>query len=150
MSNRLPRTANLAAAGSPTNILPPSPAPARPAPRTPAAAHFQLPLAFALPAAGAPLLTPLQRATPGSLSCGFSLLPLLRAPTAPLSLLSADTSELDPSCLGLGRAGLVRVGWGAWPGRFAQFRAALPSAGHIWELLHLFVVASFPAPWPGF
>lgn len=133
MSNRLPRTANLAAAGSPTNILPPSPAPAGPAPRTPAAAHFQLPLAFALPAAGAPLLTPLQRATRAASPAGPPFFPCCAhlPPPHPYSPQTLRNSARPAWVSG----GLVWVGWGGGrdPAGLRSFGRHCPLLVRFWN-----------------
>lgn len=139
MSNRLPGAANLAASGSPTDTLHPVPRSRPPSLRRGAWLPSTFDLiaeAHTIPLSPQPLLR---------------VLPSFLAPLAPAASPTprpADPLEsregaprAPPGSLDLGRG----CPGGAWPGRFAEFGAASPSAGQIRELLRL-VAASFHCP----
>mgnify|MGYP006996380773 CR=1 FL=1 len=132
VSNRLPGAANLAASGSPTDVLHPVPRPRPPSLRRGAwlPSTFDL-IADAHTIALSPTTSP---ACPPHIPCPTGTR-CLSNPKAHRPFRIEGRRPMRTS--GLSGSGEGLSGSGAWPGRFAELGAALPSAGQIRELLRL-------------
>lgn len=148
MSNCFPGAANLAASGSPTDILHPLPRPRRDLLLAHAYQHLQLAYA-SLPAAAAWCPSTLDRITDSHIIPAPQ--PLLRV--LPSSLAHRIPTPSDFPNPGKEPVELLLAPWvsvGAGPGRertsagLRSLGAASPSARKTRELLHLFVVAFLP------
>ena len=157
MSNRLPRAANLAAPGSPTDILhplpPPTPGPS-PGKRPPELRTSSSLYALALPAQtrGAPAhLTPLQTPTPCPGQPLRRILPYSLATPHPPPILSPFRPFRNPGRVPVApgsREEPGRAGQGAWPGQvcgaLGYYRPLLGRLGNCFTSLSVF----FLPPWP--